>query len=79
VIAREAEIIEAIQVRLGVVADRRHDQRIAAKQLQVVGDVARAAAEYALDVGDQEADVQDVDLVRQDAILEAILKTMMLS
>jgi len=39
-----------------------------------LGDVARAAAEHAPDIRNQEADVQDVNLVRQDAILEAILK-----
>ena len=65
---------QAVQIWLGVVADRRHDERIAAEQLQVVGDVAGAAAENALDVGNQETDVQDVDLVRQDAVLEAVFE-----
>ena len=46
----------------------------AAQHLQGVGDVARAAAELAPQVGHQEGDVQDVDLVGQDVVLEAVVE-----
>lgn len=74
VLARKSQFIEATHVRAGIVADRRHDQRIAAEEFQVVGDIPRAAAKDAPDIGNQEADVQDVNLVRQDAVLETVLK-----
>ena len=58
----------------GIGADRRHDERLAAQQVQVVGDVAGAAAELAPQFRDQEGHVQDVHLLRQDVILEAALE-----
>ena len=49
-------------------------QRLAAQQLQVVGDVAGAAAEFAAHVRHQEGHVQDVDLFRQDVVLEVVVE-----
>ena len=54
--------------------DGAHRQRRAAQQLQVVGDVARAAAELPPHLRHEERDVQDMDLVRQDVVLEAVLE-----
>jgi len=70
----QPEVLEALQVEAGVVANRRHDQRRAAEQLEVVGDVAGTAAVFAPHVGHQEGDVEDVDLLRQDVVLEAVLE-----
>jgi hypothetical protein len=44
----------------------------AAQQLEVVGDVAGAAAELAAHARHQERHVQDVHLVRQDVVLELV-------
>ena len=63
VVAREPERVEPLEVRRGVVADGRHDERLAAEQLQAVADVAGAAAELAPQLRHEERDVQDVDLV----------------
>ncbi len=43
-----------------------------AQQLEVVRDVAGAAAELAPHVGHQERDIEDVDLVGQDVVAEAV-------
>jgi hypothetical protein len=48
-----------------------HDQRIAAQQLQVVGDVRRAAAELGAQGRHQEGDVHAVQLVGQQGFAEA--------
>jgi hypothetical protein len=68
----EPELLEAVHVGRAVVADGGHDQRLAAEQLEVVGDVAGAAAELAPHVGHQEGDIEDVDLLGQDVVLEAV-------
>jgi hypothetical protein len=64
----DAERVEPIQVGLGVHPDRRHRQWFAAEQLEVVGDVARATAELAAHLRNEEGNIQDVDLVRQDMV-----------
>jgi len=66
--------VEALGVGAEVVADRCHDQRLAAQQLQVVGDVAGAAAVFAAHLRHQERHVQHVDLVWQDVMLEVVLE-----
>ncbi len=71
VAAVDAERVEPRHVRLRIVAHGGHRQRRAAQQLQVVGDVAGAAAELAPQFGHQEGHVQDVHLVGQDVVLEA--------
>jgi hypothetical protein len=68
----QPELLQAVHVGRAVVADGGHDQRLAAEQLEVVGDVAGAAAELAPHVRHQEGDVEDVDLLRQDVVLEAV-------
>ena len=55
-----------------VVADRRHHDRLAAERLQVVGDVARAAAPFAAHLADLERHRQHVRLVGQDVPREAV-------
>jgi hypothetical protein len=57
-----------------VVADGGHDQALAAEQLQVVGDVAGAAAEVAPHRGHQERHVQHVHAVGQDVLAKAPLE-----
>ena len=54
-----------------VVPDGAHRVRVAVEQPQVVGDVARTAAEVAAQGRHDEGDVQQVDLVRQDVVPEA--------
>ena len=68
----EPEVLQALRVGREVVADRGHDLRLLAQELQVVGDVARGAAELAPQVGDHEGDVEDVDLVGEDVLLELV-------
>ena len=72
---RQPQLVQAVGIRLIVVAHGRHDQRIAAEHLQRVGDVAGASAEFAAHVGHQEGDVEDVDLVGKDVVLEVIAGT----
>ncbi len=52
--AAEAERREAITVIAAIVADRRHDDRVAADAPQVVRNVARAAAPFAAHLPDLE-------------------------
>ncbi len=65
---------EVLAVRREILADGRHRQRIGAEQLEVVGDVAGAAAELAAHARHQERHVQDVHLVGQDVVLELVLE-----
>ena len=74
VAAGQAEGIETVEVGRGVVADGGHDQRLTAEQFEVVGDITGAAAEFATHFGHEEGDVQDVQLLGQDVIAEAILE-----
>ncbi|MNC89462.1 hypothetical protein D3C83_54010 [compost metagenome] len=66
------ELLHALVVRQVIVPHGRHDQRIAAEQLEIVSNVAGAAAELAAQVRHQEGDVQDVQLVGQDVVLETV-------
>ena len=70
----EAEMLQAVHVRPAVAADGRHDQRFPAEQLQRIGDVAGAAAELPPHLRHQEGHVQNVDLLWQDMVLEAIME-----
>ena len=63
---------EPFAVRTEILAHRGHRDRVAAQQLEVVGDVAGAAAEFAAHARHQERHVQDVHLVRQDVVLELV-------
>ncbi len=66
-----APALDARQVFAAVHAQSAQDHRLAAQQMQVVGDVAGAAAPFAAQRRHQEADVQDVHLVRQDLVGKA--------
>jgi len=55
-----------------ILPDGGQRQRIAAQELQVVGDVARTAAELAPHLRHQKGHVEDVDLVRKDVVLELV-------
>jgi hypothetical protein len=69
---RQIELLQPLVVRQVVVADRGHDERRPAEHVEAVGDVSGAAAELAAQVRHQERDVQDVQLVGQDMVLEAV-------
>ena len=66
--------LEVLAIGREILADRGHRDRIAAEQLEVVGDVAGAAAELATHSRHQERHVQDVHLVGQDVVLELVLE-----
>ena len=72
--AISAVLDEMLAVGAEVLAHGGHRDRVAAQQLEVVGDVAGAAAEFAAHARHQEGHVQDVDLVRQDVVLELVLE-----
>ena len=63
---------EPLAVLEAVVADRRHHDRLAADVLQVVRDVARAAAPLAAHLADLERHRQHVRLLGQDVPREVI-------
>ena len=63
---------EPLAVRRAVVAERRHHDRLAAQRLQVVRDVAGAAAPFAAHLADLERHRQHVRLLGQDVPREAI-------
>ena len=73
-IGGKAKLLEAVHVGGGVVADSGHDAGFAAQQLEVVGDVAGAAAELAAHVRHQEGDVEDMNLLGQDVVLELVVE-----
>ena len=70
----KAVAVQPLGVVGEVLADRCHDQRIAAEQLQVVGNVAGGAAEFAAHFRYQESDVENVDFFGQDMVLEPVLE-----
>ena len=72
--AGQSQRIQSAEVGRCILTNRGHDQRIVAKELEVVGDVAGAAAELAAHFRHQEGDVEDVDLFRQDVILEPVME-----
>ena len=74
VVQRDVELFEIRAIGAEVLPDGRHRNRMAAQQFQVVGDVARAAAELTAHARHQEGHVQDVHLVRQDVVLELVLE-----
>jgi hypothetical protein len=66
--------VEPCRVGAEVAARGGENQRIGAEQLQPIGDVARAAAEELAHLRHVEAHREDVQLVGQDVVLEAIGK-----
>ena len=67
---RDAERGQPLRILVVVVADSRHDHRLAAERLEVVGDVAGAAAPLAAHFADQERHREHVRLVGQDVARE---------
>src|SRR5690606_269048 len=74
VILTDPVVVEPRAIRIEVLADRRHRQRILAEELQVVRDIRRAASELPPEPRHEKGHVQDMDLVREDVILERILE-----
>jgi hypothetical protein len=72
VLFREANLLEPLPVRLEIRADAAHGIPGLAEQLEVVGDVARAPAELAAHLGNQERHVEHVQLVGKDVGAEAV-------
>ena len=72
VLGRHAVARQPLAVGREVAAHGRHGYADIAEELQVVGDVAGAAAEFAAQLRHQERHVQHVDLVGQDVIGEAV-------
>ena len=70
----ESEGLQARGIGREIVAHRGHDDRLAAQQLQAIGDVAGAAAILAAHVRHQERHVQDMDLFGQDMVLELVVE-----
>ena len=70
----EAQLVQAVQIGLRIVADGSHDQGVAAEELEVVGDIAGAASEFATQIGYEESYVEDVNLVGQDVVLELVME-----
>src|SRR5437879_13501168 len=66
--------MEAIEIRLDILADRGHYQWAFAEQTQVVAYVSRSAAVLPPHLWREEAHVEDVKLVRQQVIPEAVRK-----
>ncbi len=74
ILAAQAQRVESLMVGPGIVADGCHDERIGFEQLEVVGDVARTTTKLATHVGHQKCHVQDVNLLRENVFLEAIME-----
>ena len=72
VLAADAVLVHPRRVGRKVRAHGAHGRTIAAEQLQVVGDIARAAAELPAHFWHQEGYVQHVYLVGQDVLLELV-------
>jgi len=69
-----AQALQPVQIGLAILAHGGHHQRFAAQLLQVVGDVASGAAEFPAHLGGEEAHVEDVQLVGQQVVPEAVGK-----
>jgi DNA-binding protein YbaB len=72
VVEADAAALQMLAIRAEILADRAERDRIVAEQLQVVGDVARAAAELAAHARHEERHVEDVHLVREDVVPELV-------
>jgi len=74
VIERQTVVEHPGAVGTEIHPDRRHHLAVAPEQLEIVGNVARAAAEIAAQSGHQEGHVQHVDAIRKDMIFEVPLE-----
>ncbi len=68
--ARNTLPIQSLEIVAAIVADRGHDLRITAQQLQIVGDITGATAKVAAHGWHQERDADLVQLIRQQRIRE---------
>src|ERR671936_1891453 len=68
----DVEAPQALEIRTAVLADGSHQQRRLAEKLQVVRNVSRRPAELATHLRRQKAHVEDVQLVGQQMVSEAI-------
>ena len=59
---------------LEIDADRPHGQGITAQQFKVVSNISGAATKFPAQLRHQERNIQNVNLVRQDVIFEAVLE-----
>ena len=73
--AVDAALVHPPRIGAEVLAHRAHGHGAPAEELEVVGDVAGAAAELAAHLRHEEGHVQHVDLVREDVVLEAVART----
>ena len=72
---RQPQGIQASTVAREILGtDCRHHERLTAQHAQRMGDVARTTAELAPQIGHEKRDIQDVDLVGQDVMLEAVVE-----
>src|SRR6476620_10027877 len=62
---RYIERVETLAIRCIIVPDRRHDERIAAQDLQRVRDIAGTAAEFPSHIWNQKSDIENVQLIRK--------------
>src|SRR5882672_4275906 len=67
----DAEALEPLEIQQRIVSHRAHDQGFRTQALQVVGDIARTAAELTSEHGNEKRDVEDVDLLGKDVLAEA--------
>jgi len=74
VAARQTQLVETVEVGRCIVTDRSHDQRRTAEQQQIVGNVSGATAILAAHLRHQKGHIQNVNLLGQDVILEAVGK-----
>ena len=72
VIARHAGFNHPLRIGIEVPPRGRHRKGRITEQAQVVGDVARTAAEFAPELGHEKGDIQHMDLVGQDVRGKAI-------
>jgi hypothetical protein len=72
--AIDAQTAQALAVNLKIIPYRRHDHWLARQQFHRVRDIAGATTKLPTHFRNQERDIQDVNLVRQDVISEMVVK-----
>jgi hypothetical protein len=74
VIAPDAVAIHPLGITGKIIADRTHRHRVAAQQLEVVGDIACATTKLAAHVRHQERHIQHMHFVGQDVVPEPVVE-----
>ena len=72
--ARNPQVVQSKEIGISVIANGGHDQRFTTQQLKIVGNVSRTPSELTAHFRYQECDIQNVDLLRQNMVLETIMK-----